>query len=110
MANAHTDLRSVPALSKQELLLYIADRFPEAALNIVTNSGLGYFGKVLNVGSIRNAETVLTFQIMDDRGNMLNRFLHLDLHKLESIELINPEDPVAIFSRGRSVKSNVYEA
>lgn len=108
MAILNTELKSVPAINKQDLLLYIVETCPDTALNIATTAGHTYFCKALHIGTIRN-ETFLVAQLLDNRNNLLNRFLHLDVHRIESIELVGPEDAVRILSRGNYIKSKSYD-
>jgi hypothetical protein len=109
MAQFNTELRSVPALNKQELLLYILDNCPDVALQIVTNSGQTYYCKALHLAMARGEEAFLVLQIMDNRNDLLNRFLHVAVQKIESIELIDPADVVNVLSRGSVIKSKTYE-
>jgi hypothetical protein len=108
----NTILQSVPAIDKQELLFYIAAHFPDSALRINTDSGLSYEGVLLTIGKVKNDDAFLVLQITEERNrftNLTNRFVHLSLHKIASIELIDPADLVNILSLGKSTKGEQYE-
>ena len=109
MSNLNTTLKSVPAIDKQELLFYIAAHFPDSALRIATDSGLSHKGYILTIGKVKNDDAFLVLQITGERNEVTNRFVHLSLHKIVSIELIDPADLVNIFSLGRITKGEQYE-
>lgn len=112
MSKLNTTLKTVPAIDKQELLFYIAAHFPDSALRISTDSGLSYEGVLLTIGKVRNEEVFLVLQITEERNRFIdltNRFVHLSLHKIASIELINPADLVNILSLGKATKGEQYE-
>jgi hypothetical protein len=102
-------LKSVPAINKQELLFHIAEHFPAIVLCITTDAGRSYTGVVLTIGKVRNEEAFLVLQVTDDRNQLTTRFLHLTVGKIESIELINPENLVNILSLGKLTKVETYE-
>lgn len=97
-------LKSVPAIDKQELLLYIAGHFPDSALKIATDSGHIHEGVIITIGRVRNDDAFLVLQVTGERNEVANRFVHLSLYKIASIELIDPEDVVNILSLGRITK------
>lgn len=109
MSKLNVTLKSVPAIDKQELLFYIAAHFPESALRIATDSGLSYEGVLLSIGKVKNEEAFLVLQITTERNELTNRFLHLSVYKIASIELINPADLLNILSLGKVTKSGQYE-
>jgi hypothetical protein len=109
MGKLNTALQSVPAITRQELLFYIAANFPAEPLRITIDSGLSYEGLLLTIGKVKNEEVYLVLQITDERNQSTNRFVHLSLHKVASIELINPADLVNILSLGKITKGEQYE-
>ena len=109
MNKLNTALKSVPAIDKQELLFYIAAQFPDSALRIATDSGHSHEGILLSIGKVRNDDAFLVLQITDERYQLTNRFVHLSIHKIASIELINPADLVNILSLGKVTKGGQYE-
>jgi hypothetical protein len=109
MSNLNTTLQSVPALDKQDLLFYIAAHFPDSALRIATDSGLSHKGIILTIGKVKNDDAFLVLQITGERNEETNSFLHLSLHKIASIELIDPTDVVSILSLGKITKGEQYE-
>jgi hypothetical protein len=109
MSQLNTALKTVPAIDKQELLFYIAAHFPESALRIATDSGHSHEGILLTIGKVKSEEAFLVLQISDERYQLTNRFVHISLHKIAFIELINPADLVNILSLGKVIKGEQYE-
>jgi hypothetical protein len=109
MSTLNTTLKTVPAIDKQELLFYIAAHFPDSTLRIATDSGLSHQGILLTIGKVKNDDTFLVLQITSERNEVTNRFVHLSLHKIASIELIDPADLVNILSLGSITKGEQYE-
>jgi hypothetical protein len=109
MGNLNTALKSVPAIDKQELLFYIAAHFPDSALRIATDSGFSHEGILLTIGKVKNDDAFLVLQITDERNRLTNRFVHLSIYKIASIELIDPADLVNILSLGKNTKGGQYE-
>ena len=112
MSKLNTALKSVPAIDKQELLFYIAAHFPDSTLRITTDSGPSFEGVLLTIGKVKNEEVFLVLQITEERNRFIdltNRFVHLSLHKIASIELIDPADLVNILSLGKATKGEQYE-
>ncbi len=99
----------VPAVGKQELLSYIAEHFPLTSLKITTDSGISHKGIILNIGNEKREVDFVILQVADERNSLANNFIHLSVHKIESIEIINPTDPVNILSLGKIIKSETYE-
>ena len=99
MSKLNTALKSVPAIDKQELLFYIAAHFPDSALRIATDSGHSYAGVLLTIGKVKNEDVFLVLQITEEIKrftDLTNRFVHLSLQKIASVELIDPTDLVNI--------------
>jgi hypothetical protein len=109
MSTLNTVLKTVPAIDKQELLFYIAAQFPGSALRIATDAGLSHEGILLTIGKVKNDDAFLVLQITGERREVTNRFVHLSLHKIASIELIDPADLVNILSLGKITKGEQYE-
>jgi hypothetical protein len=109
MNQLNTTLKTIPAIDKQELLFYISANFPDSALRIATDAGLSYEGKLLSIGKVKNDDTFLVLQITDGRNQVTNRFVHLSIHKIASIELIDPADLINILSLGKVTKGQQYE-
>lgn len=109
MGKLNTALKSVPAIDKQELLFYIAAHFPDSALRIAADSGFSYEGILLSIGKVKSDEAFLVLQITDERNRLTNRFVHLSVHKIVSIELIDPADLVNILSLGKNTRGEQYE-
>ncbi len=109
MSQLNTTLQSVPAIDKQELLFYISANFPDSALRIATDAGLSYAGKLLSIGKVKSEEAFLVLQITDERNQATNRFVHLSVFKIASIELIDPADLVNILSLGKITRGEQYE-
>lgn len=109
MGKLNTALQSVPAIDKQELLFYIAAHFPDSALRIATDSGFSHEGILLTIGKVKNDNAFLVLQIIDERNRLTDRFVHLSIHKIESIELINPADLINILSLGKNATGEQYE-
>lgn len=109
MNKLNTTLQSVPAITKHELLLYIAANFPDEPLRITIDSGVSYEGLLLTIGNAKNEEVSLVLQITAERYQLTNRFVHLSLHKIASIELMDPADLVNILSLGKLTKGEQYE-
>ena len=109
MNQLNTTLKTIPAIDKQELLFYIAANFPDSALRIATDAGLSHEGKLLSIGKVKNDDTFLILQITDGRNQVTNRFVHLSIHKIASIELIDPADLINILSLGKVTKGQQYE-
>jgi hypothetical protein len=110
MSDLKNELQSVPAVSKQELLFYIAVKSPLNVIRIITISGAVHTGVLKNIGSVKNTETNLVLQIMDERSGLLHRFVHLDVHRIESIEIVQTDDIVKLLSLGKIIKNLTYEA
>jgi hypothetical protein len=110
MNKLNTTLKSVPAITKQELLFHIAEHFPAELVKITIDAGLFYEGLILSVGKVKNEEVFLVLQITDERKQVTNRFVHLSLHKIAAIELIEPADLINILSQGKKTKGEQYEA
>ena len=109
MSELNKVLKTVPAIDKQELLFYIAAQFPNSALRIATDSGHSHEGILLSIGKVKNDDAFLVLQITDERNRLTNRFVHLSVLKIASIELIDPADLVNILSLGKSIKGEQYE-
>lgn len=109
MVNLNTALQSVPAIDKQELLFYISAKFPDSPLKITTDAGFSYDGKLLSIGKVKNDDTFLVLQITDESNRLTNRFVHLSIHKIASVEIIDPADLVNILSLGKNTKGGQYE-
>lgn len=109
MNKLNTTLKSVPAIDKQELLFHIAAHFPDSALRITTDSGHSHEGVLLSIGKVKNDDAFLVLQTTDERNRLNNRFVHLSIHKIASIELIDPADLVNILSLGKMTKGEQYE-
>ncbi|THU37038.1 hypothetical protein FAM09_18970 [Niastella caeni] len=109
MSKLNNALRSVPAIDKQELLFYIAEHFPETTLRIATDSGHSYGGILLTIGKVKKDDAFLVLQIIDERHQLTDRFIHLSLHKVASIEMIDPADLVNILSLGKITTGEQYE-
>lgn len=109
MNQLNTTLKTIPAIDKQELLFYISANFPDSTLRIATDAGLSYEGKLLSIGKVKNDDTFLVLQITDGRNQVTNRFVHLSIHKIASIELIDPADLINILSLGKVTKGQQYE-
>jgi hypothetical protein len=58
---------------------------------------------------VKNEEMFLVLQITDERKQVTNRFVHLSLHKIASVELIEPADLINILSLGKKTKGEQYE-
>jgi hypothetical protein len=110
MSDLQTKLKTVPAINKQELFFYIIQHAPTTSLRIVTDAGLAYNGIILNVGSARMDDAIVTFQISEPNGRLTNRVLHLSIHKIESAELTgNENELINILSLGKVYKNETYE-
>lgn len=109
MSKLNIALKTVPALNKQELLFYIAEHYPDSSLRIATDSGFSHEGILLSIGKVKNDDAFLVLQITDERNRLTSRFVHLSLHKIESIELIDPADLVNILSLGKNTRGEQYE-
>jgi len=110
MNKLNTALKSVPAITKQELLFHIAEHFPAEPVKITIDAGPSYEGLLLTIGKVKNEEVFLVLQITDERKQVTNRFVHLSLHKIASIELVEPADLINILSLGKKTKGEQYEA
>lgn len=109
MSKLNTALQSVPAIDNQELLFHIAAHFPDTALRIATDSGHSHDGILLKIGKVKNDDAFLVLQITDERNRLTDRFVHLSIHKIAFIELINPADLVSILSLGKITEGEQYE-
>jgi hypothetical protein len=110
MSDLQTKLKTVPAINKQELFFYIIQHAPTTSLRIVMDAGLAYTGIVLNVGSARIDDAIVTFQISEPNGRLTNRVLHISIHKIESVELLGAENElINILSLGKASKNEAYE-
>ena len=105
-----TSLQSVPAINTQELLFHLAAHFPDETLKISTAAGFTYTGRLISISKVRNDEVVLALQITNEQNTLTNNCLHLPIHKIESVELINPADLIHVLSLGKKVKEESYEA
>ena len=110
MSNLNDALKSVPAIDQQELLFYIAEHFPGSALRITTDAGFSHEGILLTIGKVKRDDTFLVLQVTDERNRLTNRFVHLSIHKIESIELIDPADLLNILSLGKNIRGEQYES
>lgn len=109
MSKLNTTLKSVPAIDKQELLFYIAEHFPETTIRIALDSGHSHEGVLLTIGKVKNGDVFLVLQVTNDRYQVTNRFVHLSLHTITSIELIDPADLVNILSLGKTTSGEQYK-
>lgn len=110
MNKLNTALKSVPAITTQELLFHLAEHFPAEPVKITIDAGPSYEGLLLTIGKVKNEEVVLVLQITDERKQVTNRFVHLSLHKIASVELTDPADLINILSLGKKTKGEQYEA
>jgi hypothetical protein len=102
----HHKLQTVPAINKQELLIYLQKHQPNSAIKIVTDSGIQYLGVVLNVGKTIGDDFVLTLQIVTPKNELTPSVLHLAIAKIESIEIVNEAE--TILSLGKINQQIVY--
>ena len=109
MSKLTTTLQSIPAIDQQELLFYIAAQFPDSVLRIATNSGHSHQGIILKIGKVKNDDVMLVLQSTDERNQLTNMFVHLSIHKIASIELIDPADVINILSLGKVIAGEQYE-
>jgi hypothetical protein len=100
-------LQSVPAINKQELLLFLKTHQPSTTIKIVTNSGQNYHGVVLNVGKAVGDDFILTLQIVSIKNEVTQNVLHLSITKIESIEIFNEAE--TILSLGKIDLQITYE-
>jgi hypothetical protein len=101
-------LSKTPALSKQEFLHYILQVAPQVRLLITTNSGSQHSGLIVNVGHTQLDGGVAMFQLYNSSPQLTTKLLHIALTRIESLELPDDCDSVAIASQGSAAKSIVY--
>jgi hypothetical protein len=102
----HHKLQIVPAINKQELLLYLQRFQPHGTIKIITDSGQPYLGVVLNVGKTTSDDFVLTLQIVTLKNELTPNVLHITIAKIESIEIFN--DAETVLSLGKISKPIIY--
>jgi hypothetical protein len=102
-------LKTVPVIDKQELLFYIAAHCPDCIIRIATNAGFTYKGLIRTIGKLRNEEVILVVQITGDRNDVTNNYVHLSLHTITAVELIEPADVLNILSLGKAITGDQYE-
>jgi hypothetical protein len=104
-------LKSVPAITKQELFFYIVEHVQDISICIVTQSGRSHSGRVLSVGNVRLDDTLVTLQILEANGKLSNTVLHISIHSIESVELLGKEnDILKILSLGKVTKNEIYQS
>lgn len=109
MDTTYTKLKKVPAITKQELLIYIAAQNIDAPLKIVTQSGLLYNGFVLNTGNTKEEGVMLTLQLLNQKNELTNTVLQIAVSKIESIEIVGEKDIINILSLGKITAASAYE-
>lgn len=109
MDTTYIKLRKVPAITKQELLIYIAAQNIETPLKIATQSGLSYNGFVLNTGNTKEEGVMLTLQLLNQKNELTNSVLQIAVSKIESIEIVGEKDIINILSLGRITAASAYE-
>jgi hypothetical protein len=109
MQKQNNTLKTVPVIDKQELLFYIAAHCPECIIRIATNSGFTYKGLIVTIGKLKTEEAILVIQITSDKNEVTNNYVHLSLHTITAVELLEPSDVLNIFSLGKAITGDHYE-
>lgn len=108
MDTAFLTLQKVPAISKQELLLYIAGQPNPVLVKISTRAGFVYNGYVANIGTVKEEGAVLVLEVLTDKNQPTGRFLHLALASIEAVELQNEAAAISLFSLGTMAPAQHY--
>ena len=108
MDTVFTKLKKVPAISKQELLIYIAGKGSPINLKIITTAGFVYYGLVVNVGNTKEEGVVLILQTVNEKSGAANGLLHIAVSNIESIEITNEKDAMVVFSLGKIAAAQEY--
>ncbi len=106
----HGKLKLVPAINKQELLFYIIQNFPNSLIKINTIANAHYCGTAVNIGNTKDDGYMLIVQLTNDRGDVNGNILQIAVNKIESIELLDTKNSLAILSLGKTLSNNTYEA
>lgn len=109
MNELNKKLKKVPALNKQELLIYLSVQDPGIPIRLTTISGLSYTGIVVTVGTTTMEGDILTFELVNDRGISLENFLYLPAKHIESFEIFGTENALKVLSLGKVQSPLVYE-
>lgn len=109
MQKTNNTLKTVPVIDKQELLFYIAAHCPDCIIRLATNSGFTYKGLIRTIGKLKTEEAILVVQITGDKNEVTNNYVHLSLHTITAVELIEPADVLNIFSLGKVITGDHYE-
>lgn len=108
MSLFYSKLKKVSAFSKEEIFLYIFENSPDTVLQIVTHSGFTYSGCVVNIGHTKEEGKIIVLQLSDNKGNLMERVIHVSLNRIESVELLNKKDILNILSKGKITEGEQY--
>ncbi len=101
MNNVLLPLQKVPAISKQELLVYIAGQPAAAAIQIVTRAGHTYDGLVISAGPAREEGVMLVMQLFNERSGLTDNFLHIAVAGIESVLVRGEGYATQVLSQGK---------
>lgn len=108
MNNALLQLKKVPAISKQELLVSIAGQAAATAIQIVTRAGLSYDGIVISAAHAREEGIVLVMQLFNDKTGLTADFLHIAATGIESVLVRGEAYAIQVLSQGKMQPGNSY--
>jgi hypothetical protein len=106
METTYIKLKKVPAISKQELLIYVAGQASPANLKITTAAGFVYNGLVVNIGNAKDDGAMLVLQTINEKTGISNSLLHMAVSNIESIEITVEQDAMGILSLGIIASNN----
>jgi len=109
MNTFYSNLKKVPALSKEELFLYLLENNPETVIQIVTHAGFSYSGCIVNIGITRDEGRIIVLQLIGSKGDFTERILHIAINKIESVELFNKKEIINILSKGSVTEGIQYD-
>lgn len=109
MNTFYSKLKKVPALSKEELFLYVFENNPNTVIQIVSHAGLSYSGCIVNIGITRDDGKIIALHLTDGKGNFAERILHIAINRIESVELNNKKEIINILSKGKVTEGEQYE-
>lgn len=109
MDAANKKLKKVPAVNMQELLIYLSNQEPAVPVKLTTQTGYGYLGHIVSVGSTNAEGGFITIELINDRGVPLDNFIYLHAHRVESVEIFGADNAVNALSLGKMQSGFTYD-
>jgi hypothetical protein len=108
METTYIKLTKVPAISKQELLIYMAGQAFPANLKIATAAGFVYNGLAVNIVNTKDDGAMLVLQTMNEKTGVYNSLLRMAVSNIESVDITVEQDARGILSLGIIASNQAY--